>query len=319
MRALIVGHCGQDGSYLWEQLRAREAALVGLSRRRHDVVGTAVAVQDDWQSARALRALVQAFEPDHVYYLAACHHSAQQHSEDDAQLWERSFEVHVAQFQRLLDAVVATGLGTRIFYAASSRIFGSTATAPQNEDTPRRPECIYGLTKSMGMMLADFYRRTQGMAISCGILYNHESPRRGSAFVSQRIVEGLVAHKLDGAPALRLGSLSARVDWGYAPDYTLAMQRIVETAQAQDFIIASGATHAVGDWVRVAAEYLDLDWRRCVSEDQSLLRRPSQELCGDITRLRQATGWRSEVSFESMVRLMVDAALARRAGPPTVS
>ena len=154
--------------------------------------------------------------------------------------------------------------------------------------------------------------------ISCGILYNHESPRRGAAFVSQRVVEGLIAHRFDGAPELRLGSLSARVDWGYAPDYTLAMQRILETASGQDFVIATGVTHAVGDWVRVAAEYLGLDWRRCVSEDQSLLRRPSQELCGDFTRLHQATGWRPEVSFESMVRFMVDAALARRAGQLSV-
>lgn len=318
MRALIVGHCGQDGSYLWEQLQARGATLIGLSQRRLDTQGTAVLVDEHWQSAGGLRALLQAFQPQHIYYLAAYHHSAQQRSEDDSLLWERSHEVHVAQFHRLLDAVSATAIDTRIFYAASSRIFGVAETAPQNEDTPRQPECVYGLTKSMGMMLADFYRRTQGMPISCGILYNHESPRRGAAFVSQRVVEGLIAHKFDGAPELRLGSLSARVDWGYAPDYTLAMQRILETASGQDFVIATGVTHAVGDWVRVAAEYLGLDWRRCVSEDQSLLRRPSQELCGDFTRLHQATGWRPEVSFESMVRFMVDAALARRAGQLSV-
>jgi len=317
MRALIVGHCGQDGSYLWEQLRARGAALIGLSRQQHDRLGTAVLVDGQWQSATGLRALLQAFQPHQIYYLAAYHHSAQQHSEDDSSLWERSHEVHVAQFHRLLQAACETGIDTRIFYAASSRISGAAETAPQNEDTPRRPACVYGLTKSTGMMLADFYRRTQGIPISCGILYNHESPRRGAAFVSQRVVEGLMAHKFDGAPELRLGSLAARVDWGYAPDYTQAMQCILESASAQDFVIATGVTHAVGDLVRVAAEYLGLDWQRCVFEDQSLLRRPSQELCGDITRLHQATGWRPAVSFESMVGFMVDAALARRAGQLT--
>lgn len=308
--ALIVGHRGQDGRILWAQLAEQGYRLIGLSHSGSDTFGTDVAVPPDLRAPGALRTLLEAFRPDRLYYLAAHHHSGQQAIVDAGALWRTSLDVHVQWFGEWLIAVREAGLATRIFYASSSRIFGQAETSPQSETTPYRPACVYGITKHMGMLLAEQHRRCHGMFVACGILFNHESPLRGSQFVTQRIAEGLVAYR-NGGPKLRLGSLSARVDWGYAPDYTLAMQRMLDLDTACDFVIATGRTHAVGDFVQLAAERLGLQVSDCVIEDGSVLERPSQQLCGDYSRLKQATGWQPQTSFETLVHRMVDAALVR--------
>jgi GDPmannose 4,6-dehydratase len=310
-RALIIGHSGQDGSLLWEQLAARGFELVGLSRRgvrAHEVAWDAPV---DIGDPGAVHQFVDAFRPDQVYFLAAHHHSSEQLRSDDADLWRGSWQVHVHAFGHVLAAAADCCPQARIFYASSSRIFGDAETSPQNEDTPLRPSCIYGVTKASGMLLADYYRRVHGLFVACGILFNHESPLRGPQFVTRRVVDGLVELKRGSRSSFEIGSLDARVDWGYAPDYTRAMQMILDGGQAEDFVVASGRTHSVRELAATAAQYLNLDWEDRVVETSAILQRDAQELCGDAARLRAAVGWKPSVDFRGMVRILVDAALAR--------
>jgi GDPmannose 4,6-dehydratase len=160
------------------------------------------------------------------------------------------------------------------------------------------------------MLLADYYRRVHGMFVACGILFNHESPLRAPQFVTQRVVRGLVAIQRGQAGILEIGNLDARVDWGYAPDYTRAMQAILALDTPDDYVVATGETHSVRDLVEIASGMLGLDWRACVNQSASLLQRQSRALCGDATRLRRATGWVPSVDFRTLVEHLVTAALA---------
>lgn len=310
-RALIIGHTGQDGRILWDQLVARGYSLIGVSRfgmRMHRVERMPAT---DIADAIQVQALVTAFAPTQVYYLAAHHHSSQDAGINAADIWDRSWAVHVHGFGHVLHALVSAAPQCRTFYAASSRVFGSSHDAPVDEFTPRTPDDSYGVTKAAGMLLADHYRRVHGLFVSCGILFNHESPLRGPQFVTQRVVRGLVAVARGEATRLEVGSLDARVDWGYAPDYTRAMQAMLDLPAPDDFVVATGETHSVGELVEIAAQHLRLDWRKVVSETSGLLQRGTQGLCGDASRLRAATGWAPGMAFPDMVRLLVDAELER--------
>lgn len=310
-RALIIGHNGQDGRILWDQLEARGFSLIGISRhatRTHEAQWNEPV---DIADRSCVRRLIEGFAPNQVYYLAAHHHSSQEPGVDAADAWQASWDVHVHAFSHLLDAVRDCCPRARIFYASSSRVFGEACVGPQNEDSPLKPSCMYGLTKASAMLVADYYLRTHGVLVSCGILFNHESPVRGARFVSQRVADGLVALKYGGATALAIGSLDARVDWGYAPDYTRAMQLILEAENAENFIIATGETHSVREMIAIAADCLNLAWEGRVVEKAQILRRNSQDLCGDPTRLRQVTGWKPSISFQELTCILVEAAVAR--------
>jgi GDPmannose 4,6-dehydratase len=312
-RAVIVGSGGQDGRLLWEQLRERQFSLVGLTRgdvRCHQSRWDAGPV--DVLDAAAVRALVDAFQPDQVYYLAAHHHSSQDDRPSEAALWRASWQTHVTGFENFLAAVQQARAPARVFYASSSRIFGEATASPQNEATPFKPSCVYGATKAAAMMVASYYRRAHGVYVSSGILFNHESPLRGAQFVSQRVVDGLVALKLGRSQHLAIGDLDARVDWGYAPDYTRAMQLILAADAPEDFVVASGETHSIRELIALAAEVLGVEWEGRVIENKGILQRGSQELCGDAARLRTVTGWRPSVSFAAMIRILAEAALARQ-------
>jgi GDPmannose 4,6-dehydratase len=161
------------------------------------------------------------------------------------------------------------------------------------------------------MVLADYYRRTHGVRVACGILFNHESPLRGEQFVSQRVVNGLAAIKFGRAEVFHVGSLDAKVDWGYAPDYTRAMQLMLESDLEGDFVVATGRTHSLREFVSIAAEHMGVEWEGRVVEKARILTRPSQGLCGDAARLRRATGWAPSVDFRGMVGILADAAVAR--------
>lgn len=311
LRALIIGHTGQDGRILWDQLAARNFSIVGVSRRE---TRSRAAVWDrtvDIADSSSVAQLVTHFAPDQIYFLAAHHHSSQDAGAGDVDAWQESWRVHVNAFGNVLLAAKEACPRARIFYASSSRVFGEATGTPQNESTPFRPVCIYGVTKVSAMVLADYYRRTHGMRVTCGILFNHESPLRGAQFVSQRVVNGLAAIKLGRADSLQIGSLDARVDWGYAPDYTRAMQLMLESEHVGDFVVATGCTHSVREMVAIAAEHLGVAWEGRVVETSRLLTRSSQDLCGDSTRLRESTGWAPAVSFRDMVGILADAAIAR--------
>jgi GDPmannose 4,6-dehydratase len=310
-RALIIGHTGQDGRILWDQLAARDFSLLGISRhetRTNEVQWEGVV---DITDPSSVRLLMEQFSPNQVYYLAAHHHSSQESSIDEVSAWNDSWTINVHAFSHFLVAAKTFCPSARIFYASSSRVFGEAFVSPQNENIPLKPSCIYGITKVSAMLLADYYLRNHNIFVSCGILFNHESPIRGAEFVSQRVVDGLVALKYGGATSLQIGSLDARVDWGYAPDYTRAMQLILDVERAQNFVIASGETHSVRDMITIAASYLNLAWEGKVVETAKVLRRRPQNLCGDASRLREVTGWKPVTDFRSMIRILVDGALAR--------
>lgn len=311
LRALIVGHTGQDGRILWEQLVARGFSLIGISRRHLRRHRAEWHVSVDINHADDVTDLLKEFRPDQIYYLAAHHHSSEQARDNDNELWCNSWAVHVHAFGHFLESAASCCPSARIFYASSSRVFGKVTTTPQDESTPLRPACAYGVTKASAMLLADYYTRECGLKVACGILYNHESPLRSPQFVSRRIVDGLLALKQGHTEKLEIGTFDARVDWGYAPDYTRAMQLILDKACTGNFVIASGITHSVAEMIATAADYLGMEWQDKVVETARLLRRDPQQLCGDASKLRKATGWAPSVDFQQLIRILVDGALER--------
>jgi GDPmannose 4,6-dehydratase len=318
-RVIIVGSEGQDGRLLSQRLAAEGCALLGIHRggiHRNapavDVDATGIDVLDRGSIERVIRGVA----PDAVFYLAAFHHSSEDECPfDDAELYLRSHDVHVHGLSNVLEMLRRHAPQAGLFYAASSHCFGEPSTSLQDESTPLRPVCPYGISKTAGVQLCRMYRARHGLQASCGFLYNHESPLRPTSFLSAKIVRGAVEIARRQRDRLVLGDLSARVDWGYAPDYIDAMTRIVRLDAADDFVIASGRAHSVGDFVAIAFAHLDLDWHRHVEADASLLTksRPAAALVGDSSKLRRKTGWAPSVSFADMVRLLVDAELRRTA------
>jgi GDPmannose 4,6-dehydratase len=311
MRALIVGCRGQDGSYLWEQLAEQNAVLLGI-----DSNGGPQTCGFDWTRSIDITqidhilAAVAAFQPDEIYYLAAYHHSSQESAlVQDQHIMRRSQEVHVLGLEHVLRALKQHAPHASLVYAASSQVFGAPKSELQTEDTPLAPDCVYGVTKVAGMLLARHYRREFGIRASAAILYNHESPRRAEKFVSQRIIHGLIRVKNGQQQHLVLGDLSAAVDWGYAPDYTRAMQLIARAAPPDDYIIATGELHTVGEMACCVCEILGLDPTTAVLENPNLLYRRGRPLCGDSSKLRKLTDWNPQKNFRQMLDTMVVAAL----------
>jgi len=305
--SLVIGSEGQDGFYLSGLLRSRGDQVVGIGRGGIDL-----------RDRDHVDDLLRDLRPAEIYYLAGVFGSAESAAADPHQDFRRCGEVHVDGWLNFLDVTARRGSGARLFYAASSRVFGRPPHTPQNEMTPHAPLCMYGITKSAGMRLGDFYRG-RGVHCSSGILYNHESPRRPANFVSQKIVKAAVEIKLGGRQPLRLGNLSAAVDWGAAEDYVEAMVRILESEQAGDFLVASGEPRTVSQFADTAFSALGLPWRDHVIEDRTLLGAaspPGFALVGDSDKLRRATGWRPRTSFEEMVRLMVQAEMQLRQTAP---
>ncbi len=311
-RALVVGSAGQDGRILADQLRAAGTAVVGVDQNGitydegvaavgHSSIGRALDVRD----VTAVRAFVEALGPAEVYYLAAHHHSSEEATDTDvAELFRISVDINLAGLVHLLDAMKRHAPSGRLFYAASSHVFGKPEEPVQNERTPRRPINVYGITKSAGMDAVRFYR-DRGIHASSGILYNHESIYRSEKFVSMRLAtaaqRAAAAKKLGETLRIEVGSLSAVVDWGYAPDYTMAMQRIVAHPTPDEYVIASGQPHTVAELADAAFEALGLDYREHVSERSGIVQKPGVTLVGDATKLRAATGWKPTITFTEMV------------------
>jgi GDPmannose 4,6-dehydratase len=305
MRGLIVGASGQDGRILSKQLEERGYSVLGISRSGTKALHCTWSDPVDICNEEDVRHVVNTFRPDELYFLAAYHHSSQDPTSREVEVWTMSWTVHVEAFKYFLESIRIIGLPTRIFLASSSRIFGMPATSPQTEQTPYNPVCVYGITKVTAMMLAKHYRELHGVWVSTGILYNHESQYRDGCFVSKKVAATLVAIKRGRESRLEVGRLDAQVDWGYAPDYTHAMQLILSAEVPDDFIVATGKIHTVQDMIEIAARYLDLDWRKVVVENPALLQRPSFPLLGDASRLRERTGWIPSTGFQRMVEILI--------------
>jgi GDPmannose 4,6-dehydratase len=310
-RAIIVGSGGQDGHYLFEHLTATGAAVLGITRQAIRVGGSLPALPGviDLQDAGQIQDVIAAVVPDEVYYLAAFHHSAEDKSAlGGVTLFQKSYETHVLGLVHVLEAIRQSAPQARLFYAASSHVFGHSPPAPQTEATPLDPQCIYGITKVGGIQCCRFYRDTHGIHASVGILYNHESARRRPDFLTKKIVRAAVAISRGEQSRLTLGDLSAKVDWGYAPDFVDAMVRIVAQPRPDEYIIATGHLHTVAEFVSIAFACVGLDWKQYVDEQPGIVVKNTAAVrVGDSSKLRGATGWKPTVTFEQMIGVLVDA------------
>ena len=313
-RALVTGIAGQDGSYLAELLLDRGYEVVGIVRTAPgDPYPNLAAVRDRVELVQAnlldqeeLARVLRAHRPREVYNLASPSFVPMS--------WQQpvvTAEFAAVGVTSLLEAVRAVDAGIRVYQASSSEIFGEPAETPQTEATPLSPVTPYGVAKAYGHFIIGSYRRRYGLHASCGILYNHESPRRPVDFLPSKVAHAAASISLGLEHELALGDLTAQRDWGYAGDYVDAMWRMLQTDDAADYVIATGALHTVEELVELAFEHVGLDWRSHVRVDESLLRGQAElhHLVGDASRARERLGWEPLVGFEDLVRLLVDAAL----------
>jgi GDPmannose 4,6-dehydratase len=304
--ALIIGAGGQDGRLLARFLQDRDYAVRGWTRGQPAVAISCECASVDILDSVLVEAELRKSPPDEIYYLAAFHHATEDViALSAAELLRRSFDVHVLGLLNVLQAMEECCPRTRLFYAASSHVFGTPESEWQNEETPLTPNSAYGISKAAGLQCCQLYCREKGIFAAAGILFNHESSLRKPSFLSQKIVRGVWWAQRDPAYRLMLGDLGARVDWGYAPDYVDAMFRILQLPEASDFVVASGELHTVSEFAQTAFSALGLDWRRHVETDTRLLNKVSHPLRGDSTKLRDATGWSPSVTFSEMVERLV--------------
>jgi GDPmannose 4,6-dehydratase len=305
-RALIIGAAGQDGRLLARLLLEREYAVRGWIRRECAVPAPCECSLIDVLQPALVEAELRKPIPDEIYYLAAFHHATEDMVElSPAELLRCSFDVHVLGLLNLLQAMEECCPQTRLFYAASSHVFGTPEAEWQSEKTSLSPISAYGISKAAGLQCCQLYRQQKGIFAATGILFNHESPLRQPSFLSQKIVRGALKAQNDPAYKLVLGDLEACVDWGYAPDYVDAMFRILQLPEAGDFVVASGEMHTVREFAEVAFGSFGLDWRRHVETDPRLLNKISHPLRGDSRKLRAATGWSPTIEFAEMVERLV--------------
>jgi len=310
-KAFITGITGQDGSYLAELLLDKGYEVHGLVRRsssfntwRIDHIRGRLALHyGDLVDQYSLVRTLQRLRPDEVYNLAA-----QSHVKVSFEMPEYTADVTAVGVLRLLDAVREAGLETRVYQAGSSEMFGLVQETPQTEKTPFHPRSPYGCAKIFGHWVAVNYREGYGMHISNGILFNHESPRRGENFVTRKITMGLAAIKRGEMKELRLGNLDAKRDWGFARDYVEAMWLMLQQPKPDDYVIATGETHSVREFLEEAFSYVGLDWQDYVKVDQKYFRPAEVDLLlGDPAKAKRVLGWTPRVTFKDLVRLMVDA------------
>lgn len=307
--ALIIGAMGQDGFYLGAHLEstgyavakaARQSVIVGQREQPFDVL-----------NAEQVAGLIGELQPDEIYYLAAHHHSSQESTENLVQLFSESYKIHCQGLANTLEAIALQSPRSKLFYAASSLVFGEPRATPQNEQTPMAPVCAYGITKVAGIGLCRLYRREKNVFSSVGILYNHESPRRAEKFITRKLVKAAVAASRGQLKKVTVGNLDGRVDWSAASDTVRAMQLMLRQEQPGEFVVASGILHSVREFAECAFALVGLDYRQYVEESGALLQRASRAVPfqGDSTLLRQQTGWRPEVSFHGLVEWMVKSEL----------
>ncbi len=316
-RALISGISGQDGSYLAEQLLDKGYEVHGIVRRSssfntgridhlytdpHEAQARLFLHHGDLLDPTRLVKLVYEIQPAEVYNLAA-----QSHVRVSFEIPEYTAEATGVGPVRLLEAIRETGVETRFYQASSSEIFGASPP-PQSELTPFRPRSPYAAAKAMAYWMTVNYRESYGMFCVNGILFNHESPRRGETFVTRKITRALARIHRGLESKLYLGNLDARRDWGYAPEYTDAMWRMLQADEPDDFVVATGEAHTVREFLDHAGGALGLDWERHVEIDPRYFRPTEVDaLCGDASKAAETLGWRAEVGFAELVGIMVEA------------
>jgi GDPmannose 4,6-dehydratase len=314
-RALITGITGQDGSYLAELLLEQGYEVFGLTRRlsaenywRIDhLLDRLTLLPGDLLDQLSLIRVLERVRPTELYNLAAM--SFVPASWDQPML---TGEFNSQGVTRVLEAVRVVDPAIRIYQASSSEMFGKVREVPQKETTPFYPRSPYGVSKVFAHYITVNYRESYGLFAVSGILFNHESPRRGLEFVTRKVTDGVARIKLGLARELRLGNLDAHRDWGFAGDYVRAMWQMLQQDEPDDYVIATGQSHSVQDLVEEAFRHADLDWRQHVKTDPAFLR-PAEvdHLIGDASKAKARFGWTPSVDFAGLVRMMVDADLER--------
>jgi GDPmannose 4,6-dehydratase len=314
-RALITGITGQDGSYLAELLLEKGYEVFGLVRRastgsfeRIDhLLHQVTLISGDMCDQASLIDAVRQSQPDEVYNLAA-----QSFVADSWKQPEYTGDVDAIGVTRLLEAIRREKPDARFYQASSSEMFGKVKETPQNENTPFHPRSPYGVAKVYGYYITVNYRESFGIHASNGILFNHESPRRGLEFVTRKISDGVARIKLGMEKELRLGNLDASRDWGFAGDYVEMMWRMLQQDEPDDYVVASGETHTVREFCEIAFARVGLDYQKYVVSDPRFMRPAEVDLLhGDSTKAREKLGWEPKVSFRDLVEMMVDSDLAR--------
>lgn len=309
-KALITGITGQDGSYLAEFLLGKGYKVYGLTRRSStNFTGRIDHIADklnllpgDLLDYTSLISALEESQPDEIYNLAA--QSFVQTSFTQPVL---TTEFTATGVTRMLEAMKRVVPKAKFYQASSSEMFGKVQTVPQTENTSFYPRSPYGVAKLYGHWITVNYRESYGMHTTSGILFNHESPRRGLEFVTRKITHGVANIKFGLSNELRLGNLEARRDWGFAGDYVEAMWHMLQQDEAQDFVIATGETHSVQKFVELAFERVDLDWKKYVVIDPKFYRPAEVDLLvGNPSKAKKAFGWEPKTSFEDLVNMMVD-------------
>jgi len=310
--ALVTGITGQDGSYLAELLlekgyqvhgTVRRASTINTSRIDHIYDNPNLKLHyADLADGSSLVRLLAAINPDEIYNLAA-----QAHVRVSFDCAEYTSDITGIGALRLFESVRTLGLRTRIYQASSSEMFGKVAHTPQTEDTPFYPRSPYGCAKAFAHYTAVNYRESYDMHVSCGILFNHESPRRGETFVTRKITKAAAAIKAGKQDKLFLGNLNAKRDWGYAKEYVEAMWLMLQQDTPDDYVIATGVTRTVQEFLEHSFEWLGLDWRNHVEHDPRL-ERPAEVdlLLGNPDKAERVLGWKPQTSFDSLAQLMVE-------------
>ena len=322
-RAIISGITGQDGSYLAEFLLDQGYEVVGIVRRssasnlwriRHLVDRLQLRPADLLDQLSLIR-VIDEIRPDEFYNLAAMSFVPAS--------WEQPMltgEFNAQGVTRVLDAIRQVDTSIRFYQASSSEMFGKVLEVPQTETTPFYPRSPYGVSKVFGHYITVNYRESYDLFACSGILFNHESPRRGLEFVTRKVSDGVARIKLGQTDQLKLGNLEACRDWGFAGDYVRAMWMMLQQDQPSDYVVATGVSHSVKDLVAIAFEHVGLDWQSYVKTDPSLLR-PAEvdRLVGDASRAREILDWKPSLDLATLIRIMVDADLERVKGEPVRS
>jgi GDPmannose 4,6-dehydratase len=316
--ALITGITGQDGSYLAEFLLSKGYRVVGMVRRSSTVTFERIQhiqndidiAQGDLHDQSSLVAALEQYEPDEIYNLAA--------QSFVAASWSQAVltgEVTALGVTRLLEAIRSVNPRIRYYQASSSEMFGKVTETPQRETTRFYPRSPYGVAKVYGHWITVNYRESYGLYTVSGILFNHESPRRGLEFVTRKIAHGAARIKLGLSKELHLGNLEARRDWGFAGEYVQAMWKMLQQETPEDFVIGTGETHSVCEFAEMAFKYVGLNYEDYVVQDPRFLR-PSEVdvLISDPSKARQKLDWQPKVKFQELVEMMVDADLQRLKG-----
>ncbi len=312
-KALITGITGQDGSYLADYLLEQGYEVHGMVRRTSTETSSRIDhlegrirfLQADLLDQQSLVSALEESRPDEIYNLAAQSFVPTSWSQPVL-----TGEFTALGVTRLLDAMRQVCPEARFYQASSSEMFGKVREVPQTEMTPFHPRSPYAVAKAYGHHITVNYRESYGLFAASGILFNHESPRRGREFVTRKITDGVARIKLGLASELRLGNLDAQRDWGYAGDYVRAMHLMLQHDQPDDFVIATGKTHSIRQFLEVAFGHVGLKWEDYVKQDPRYMR-PAEvdQLIGDSTKARNQLGWEPSVSFEQLVVMMVDADL----------